>query len=102
MKRRVLLVETGCGLDSRLDEGLAGLGPAVQVERASDLPAALRRLCAGRYDLVVSGDRPGGARTGLFLRHLCERRFPGLPFVHLPAGDGDPLQDCLEQAKRLL
>jgi hypothetical protein len=101
--RRVLLVETGCELGARLGEGLAALGPAVQVERARGLHAAVSRLCAGGYDLVVSADRPGGARTGLFLRHLCERRFPGLPFVLLGAGAGDvPLRDCLEQARRLL
>ena len=75
---------------------------------ASARPSVGCRLSAQGYDLIVSADEFDGARAGLFLRHLCARRFPGIPFLLLSgSGDGGggislSPRECRERIKRLL
>lgn len=108
MGRRVLIVESGSQLGSMVSEGIAALDPTVEVDLAHSVDAAVGRLAALGYDLIVSATAFDGARAGLFLRHLCARRFPSVPFLLM--GDGaDPRgagvlspPECLERIKRLL
>lgn len=117
MGRRVLMVESGCELVSLVSEGVAAVDPGIEVDHARTVDAAVERLSTGGYDLIVSDEALDGTRAGLFLRHLCERRFPTIPFVLLSDGDPDELgaddectwlekpfsaRECSERIKRLL
>ena len=95
MGRRVLLV-SGSGPEA--GDEIAALDPAIELEHAPSMDAAVGRLSDGGYDLIVSDEEIGGARTGLFLRHLCQRRFPSIPFVLRSAS----AVGWLERLKRLL
>jgi len=94
--RRVLVVEAGSELSSVVSEGVADVDPGIQVDRADSVDAAVARLAASGYDLIISDDELDGTRAGLFLRHLCERRFPSIPFMLLSSG-ADPL--ALDEAE---
>jgi hypothetical protein len=108
MVRRVLVVESGFDLGPAVSEGVARVDPAIEVDRADSVSAAVGRLAACGYDVIVSADEFGGARAGVFLRHLCARRFPAVPFL-LTSGDeraasrgAVSLIECLERLERLL
>jgi len=92
MPRRVLIVEAGFELGPLVSEGLARIDPEIEIDRAESMNVAVDRLAAAGYDLIVCDDEIDGARSGLLLRHLCERRFPAIPFVLLASGavDGEP------------
>ena len=113
MGRRVLVVESGFELGPVVSEGVANIDPAIEIDHADSVNAAIARLTAGGYDLIVSATEFDGARAGLFLRHLCARRFPAIPFVLLtgensPSSDPDAAngpfsaRECHERIKRLL
>jgi hypothetical protein len=109
MARRVLVVESGFELGPALSEGIAGVDPAIEVDHAHSVSAAVGRLQACGYDLIISATEFDGARAGIFLRHLCARRFPSVPFL-LTSGDEHPgreggtvsLLECLARIRRLL
>lgn len=86
MSRRVLVVEAGSEFSSLVRAGVADIDPGIQVDRADSVNAAVVQLAASGYDLIISDDELDGTRAGLFLRHLCERRFPAIPFVLLASG----------------
>lgn len=90
MARRVLIVEAHAEIDPTLTEALAALEPGLQIDRATSLNAAVDLLTSVGYDLIVSEADRDGARAGLFLRHLCERRFPTIPFALLSSAPPDP------------
>ena len=90
MARRVLIVEAHAEIDPTLAEALASLEPGLEIDRAASLNAAVERLASVGYDLIVSEADREGARAGLFLRHLCERRFPTIPFALLSSAPPDP------------
>lgn len=89
MPRRVLIVEADSQLAPLLDEGLAAVEPGIEIDRAVSVNAAVDRLTAVGYDLIVSDEEIDGTRAGPFLRHLCQRRFPSVPFVLLSSADDD-------------
>ena len=108
MVRRVLVVESGSELGPVVSEGVADVDPSIEVDHADSVGAAVRRLADAGYDLIVSADQFGGARAGLFLRHLCARRFPAVPFLLLSGGEEDAggktlsARECHERIKQLL
>jgi hypothetical protein len=108
MARRVLVVESGSDLGPAVSEGVARLDPAIEVDHAHSVSAAVGRLADCGYDLIVSADELDGARAGLFLRHLCARRFPSVPFVLTSGAEDEPrrgavsLLECLARLERLL
>jgi len=106
MARRVLVVETGAELAPMVAAGAADVDPDIVIERARGVSSAVGRLAEGGYDLIVSADALDGARAGVFLRHLCERRHPAIPFLLLSLEAGGPgavsVVECREQVKRLL
>lgn len=89
MPLRVLIVEAETQLAPVVQEGLAALDPGIEIDRAVSVNAAVDRLSAVGYDLIVSDEEIGGMRAGPFLRHLCERRFPTVPFMLLSSGAGE-------------
>jgi hypothetical protein len=108
MTRRVLVVESGFELGPVVSEGVADVDPAVQIDHAHSVSAAVGRLSSGGYDLIVSADEFDGARAGVFLRHLCARRFPAIPFLLL-TNEGEASSpgtishlECRQRIKRLL
>jgi len=106
--RRVLVVESGSDLGPAVSEGVARLDPAIEVDCAHSISAAVGRLSDCGYDLIVSADELDGARAGLFLRHLCARRFPSVPFLLTSGDESDgrggvvSLIECLARLERLL
>jgi len=108
MARRVLVVESGTDLGPAVSEGVARLDPAIEVDHAHSVSAAVGRLTDFGYDLIVAADEFDGARAGIFLRHLCARRFPAVPFVltsgdeHGAGGGAVSLIECLARLERLL
>ena len=108
MARRVLVVESGFELGPVVSASVADVDSAIRIDHADSVGAAVRRLAARGYDLIVSADEFDGARAGLFLRHLCARRFPSVPFLLL-SGEGRRSRngtlspgECRERIKRLL
>ena len=102
------MVESGFDLGPAVSEGVARLDPAIEGDHAHSVSAAVGRLTACGYDLIVSADEFDGARAGVFLRHLCARRFPAVPFL-LTSGDDRAagggvvsLLECLARLERLL
>jgi len=102
MERRVLVVESGSELAPLVSEGVAALDPAVEVEVARSLNGAVARLAERAFDLIVSAEELGGARAGLFLRHLCERRFPAVPFLLLADASDEARHEARRRLERLL
>ncbi len=113
MPRRVLIVEAHAAPDPVLREGLSAIDPAFEIDSTSSVPSAVERLSEIGYDLIVADDVLEGARAGLFLRHLCERRFPTVPFVLLSSSAEESPEPALlrrplsvdrvrEQIERLL
>jgi len=108
MPRRVLVVESGFELGPVVSEGVTDVDPAIEIDHAHSVTAAVGRLTACGYDLIVSADEFDGARAGLFLRHLCARRFPSVPFLLTSSGTGETSRgaisalECLARIKRLL
>lgn len=108
MTRRVLVVESGFELGPVVSEGIADVDPAIEIDHAHSVSAAVGQLSARGYDLIVSADEFDGGRAGVFLRHLCARRFPAIPFLLLanegePAGRGTVSQlEARQRIKRLL
>jgi hypothetical protein len=106
--RRVLIVESGTQLAPVVREAIAAFDPTVEIDLAHSMDAAVGRLADLGYDLIVSAAAFDGARAGLFLRHLCARRFPTVPFLLMgdganPRGAGvlSP-RECLDRIRRLL
>lgn len=108
MARRVLVVESGFALGPVVSEGVADVDPAIEIDHAHSVTAAVGRLSACGYDLIISADEFDGARAGVFLRHLCARRFPSIPFLLASSAEGGKSRgaisalECLARIKRLL
>ncbi len=79
--QRVLVVDEAGALVPVLRDGIAEIGAGIEIDHVDGLAEAVDRLEAKDYDLIVSDDELDGTRSGLFLRHLCQRRFPSTPFL---------------------
>jgi len=102
------VVESGFELGSLVSAGVSDVDPGIEIDHADSVGAAVRRLADRGYDLIVSAEQFDGARTGLFLRHLCARRFPSVPFLllseegHASRAGGLSPGECRQRIKRLL
>ncbi len=86
---RVLIVEDDRDLETLLSQVLRTISSSVEVDWATNVLDARCKLESKRYDLVIADHTLEDDLSGFFLRCLCKRRWPDLPFVMISAMRAD-------------